>query len=112
MSGTNFPSGQENINTVVMMTNASRVVKAADRRDGITVFFQRFEGTGKLVITAGFGDLVIEGVDAVGEIDEGAAFGRGDLFGRLERGHAFEHGEGNAGTHGPKGMATVDTPGL
>ena len=46
VSGTNFPPGQENINTVVMMTNASRVVKAADRRNGITMFFQRFEGTG------------------------------------------------------------------
>ena len=94
------------------MTNASRVVKAADGRNGITVFFQRFEGTRELVVTAGFGDLVIEGVDAVGKIDEGAAFGRGDLFGRLERGHAFEHRECDAGTHGPEGMATIDTPGL
>ena len=69
MSGTNFPPGQENINTVVMMTNASRVVKAADRRNGITVFFQRFEGTREFVVRTGLGDLVIERVDSIGKIE-------------------------------------------
>ena len=43
-----------------MMANTSRVVKAADGSDGIAMFFQRFEGTGELVVRTGFGDLVIE----------------------------------------------------
>jgi septal ring factor EnvC (AmiA/AmiB activator) len=60
VSGTNFPPGQKDINAIVMMTNASRVVKATDGRDGIAMFFQWLEGTGKVVVPAGFGDLVIE----------------------------------------------------
>ena len=60
VSGTNFPTGQENIIAVVMMTNTSWVVKATDRRNGIAVFFQRFEGTGEFVVRTGLGDLVIE----------------------------------------------------
>ena len=108
VSGTNFPPGQENINAVVVMTNASGVMQATDRRDGITVFFQRFEGTGELVVRTGLGDLVIEGVNTVGKIDESTPSGGGNLFGCLEWSHTFEHWKCNVGTHGAEGMAAID----
>ena len=112
VGGPNFSSGQKDVNAVVMMAKAARVMKATDRSDGITVFFKWLEGTGKFVVPSRFGDLVIEGMDTVGQIDKSAPSGCGNLFGCLERSHAFEHGEGNAGTHSPKSMASVDKPGL
>jgi hypothetical protein len=60
VSGTNFASSQENINAVVVMSDTARVMKPTDRRNGTTMFFQWFKGTGEFVVWAGFGDLVIE----------------------------------------------------
>jgi hypothetical protein len=91
-----------------MVTNTSRVVKPTDRRDGITVFFQGFEGTGEFVVRAGLGDLVIEGVNTVGQVDESTPSGGGNFFSRLERSHAFEHGESDTGSHCTEGMAAID----
>ena len=106
--GSNFPSGQEDVNAVVMMAKAAGMMKAADRRDGVTMFLQRFERLGEFVIFAGLGDLVVERMDAVGQINEGAAFGSGDFLSGSQRGHAFQHGEGDAGAHCPEGMSAVD----
>ena len=72
------------------------------------MFFQWFEGTGKLVVRSGLSDLVVQRVDPVGEIDKSTPFWGGYFFGCLERGHAFEHGECDTGTHGPEGMTAVD----
>jgi hypothetical protein len=108
VSGTNFPTGQENINAVVMMTNTSRVVKATDRRNGIAVFFQRFEGTGEFVVRTGLGDLVIQGVNTVGKVDKSTPSGGGNFFSRFEWSHAFEHGECDTGSHCTEGMAAID----
>ena len=108
VSGTNFPPGQENINTVVMMTNASRVVKAADRRNGITVFFQRFEGTREFVVRTGLGDLVIERVNTVGKVDKSTPSWGGNFFSSFEWSHAFKHRKCDTGTHCPEGMSAID----
>lgn len=59
------------------------MVKAADWGDGLTVLLERLERAGELVVWAVLGDLVVQRVDAVREVDEGAALGRG---GHLLRG--------------------------
>jgi hypothetical protein len=66
VSGSNFTSGQKDVNAVVVMTKAARVMKATDRGDGTAVFFQWLEGTGELVVPARFGDLVVQGMNPVG----------------------------------------------
>ena len=69
-----------------MMAEASRMMQTADRRDDLAVLLQRLKRTGKLVILARRGDLIVQRVDTVGEIDEGAAPRRGSLLGRVEAG--------------------------
>mgnify|MGYP007000308580 CR=1 len=53
-------TGQKDINAIVVMANTARVVKTTDGSDGTAVFFQWLEGTGKVVVPAGFSNLVIE----------------------------------------------------
>ena len=84
------------------------MVKPTDGRNGITMFFQWFEGTGEFVVRTGLGDLVIEGVNTVGKVDKSTPFRGGNFFSRLEWSHAFEHGECDTGTHGPEGMTAID----
>ena len=52
-------------------------------------------------------------MDAIGEIDEGAAPRCGRLLlGRSERDHAFQHGQGDASPHSTQRVTAVDQPGL
>ena len=60
VGGTNFTTGQKDINAIVVMANTARVVKTTDGSDGTAVFFQWLEGAGKLVVLAGFSNLVIK----------------------------------------------------
>jgi len=84
---------------VVMVTQAARVVHAADGGDELAVLFEGAEGFGKLVILALGGDLVIQRVHTVGYVDENAApWGCG--FGRQIRYHAIQPGKCDAGAHG------------
>jgi hypothetical protein len=71
-----FSSGQENIDAVVMMTDCSGVVQPADRCDNIAVFFERLQRLGKLVVFPFGKNLIVQRMNAVREVDEGAAAGR------------------------------------
>ena len=73
--GAELPAGQEDVDAIVMVTQGSGVVQSADGRDDIAVLLQRLERAGELVILPRLGDLIVQRVDAVGEVDEGAATG-------------------------------------
>ena len=49
-----------------MMAKTARVMKATDGGNGIAVFFQWLEGTGKFVVPSRLGDLVVQGMNPVG----------------------------------------------
>ena len=111
--GTELSSGQEDVNAVVMVAEGSRVMQSTDRRDDIAVLFQGLERLGELIVLPRREDLIVQRVNAVGEVDEGAATGRcGRFLGRAERNHAFQHRQGDAGAHRAEGVAAVDPPGL
>ena len=107
MSGSDFSAGQEDVDAVVMMPQTSGVMEAAEGSDYLAMFLQRLERLGEFVLFAVLGDLIVQRMDAVGQVDKGAASRRGDFLGSPKRGHAFEHGEGNAGAHCPKGVSAV-----
>ena len=91
------------------MAERPRVMQSADRRDHVAVLFQGLERPRKLVILARRGDLVIERMDAVRQVDESATPRRGGGFLlRSERDHAFQHGEGDESAQRFEGMAAVD----
>src|SRR5690348_6510761 len=75
-----FSAGQPNLLAVVVVAESSGVMHTADRRNHLAVLLQRHERPGKRVILARCGDLVIKRVDAVRDVDEGAAPGSGGLF--------------------------------
>ena len=81
--GAEFAARQPGVDALVVVADAAGIVKTADRRDGMTMLLERFERTGELVVRPVLGDLVVERVDAVGQVDEGAALRRG---GHLLRG--------------------------
>ena len=107
-----FAARQPDGDAIVVVPERPGVVKAADRGDDTAVFFQRLEGAGKLVVFARLGDLVIERVHAVGQVDEGATPGRRGLFRRPERHHAFQERQGNGAAHGAQGVPSIEKPGL
>ena len=69
-----LPPVSQMVRAVVMVAQAMRMVHAADRRDDLAVLFQCRERLRQLVVRAGRGHLVGVRVDAVGEVDEDAAF--------------------------------------
>ena len=71
--GPELAAGQPGANAVVVMAEAARMMQAADRSDRLTMLLERLERSGELVIRAGLGDLVIERMDAIGEVDKRAA---------------------------------------
>ena len=75
--GAEFAAGQPGVDALVVVAEAAGVIQAADRGDRLPMLLKRFEGTGELVVRPVLGDLVVERVDAVGQVDEGAALGRG-----------------------------------
>ena len=92
--GPHLAAGQPDIDAAVVMTEGSRVMQAADGGDHFAVLLQRLQRTREFVVFTRLGDLVVERMDAVGEVDESAAPRRGGLFlGRSERDHAFQHGQ-------------------
>jgi hypothetical protein len=79
------------------MADGSRMMQTADRRDDLAVLLQRLERPGKLIVFTRRGDLIVQRMDTVREVDEGASPRRGGLLlGRSERDHAFKHGQGDA----------------
>ena len=106
-------AGQPGADAVVVVAEAASVVQAADWGDGLTVLLERLERAGELVVRAVLGDLVVERMNAVREVDEGAALGRGGhLLGGAQREHALQHGQGDEGAHRAQGVTAVDEPGL
>ena len=75
-----LPAGQPDRDAVVVMAEGSRMMQTADRRDDLAVLLQRLERPGELVILARRGDLVVQRMHAVREVDEGAAPRRGGLL--------------------------------
>ncbi len=73
----NLSAGQPDVDAVVVMAEASRMMQTADRRDDLAVLLQRLERPGKLVVLARRRDLIVQRMDAVGEVDEGTAPRRG-----------------------------------
>ena len=77
------------------------------------MLLERLQGAGELVVRPVLGDLVVERVDAVGQVDEGAALGRGGhLFRGAQGEHALQHRQGDERTHRTQGVTAVDEPGL
>ena len=96
-----------------MVAEGSRVVQPADGRDDVAVFLQGLQRPGEPVVLAGREDLVVERVDAVGEVDEGAAPGRGGgAFRRTQRDHAVQQGQGYETAQRAESVAAVHQPGL
>lgn len=98
----------------MVVAECAWMVKPADGSDCIAVFFERLERARKLVVLARGGDLVVERVNPVGEVNERAAFGRvvsGSLCGTKWH-HAFQQGQRDKGAHGAQGVTAVDKPGL
>ena len=106
-------AGQPDRDAVVVMAERSRMMQAADRRDDLAMLFQRLERPGELVVLARRGDLVVERMDAVREVDEGTAPRRGGLLlGRPQRDHALQERQRDASAQRTQGVAAVDQPGL
>ena len=86
-------------------------MQPADRRNDIAVFLQGFQRPGERVVLARLEDLVVERMDAVGEVDEGAAPRRGGgFFCCAQRDHAVEQRQGYETAQRAKSMAAVDQP--
>ncbi len=85
-------SGEPDLGTVVVMTQAVRVVQTADRSDDVPKLLERLERLGELVVLAGIGDLPIQGIHPVGNVHEDASrrLGRNCLPCSPKRFHAVE----------------------
>ena len=105
-------AGEPDLQAVVVVAEAARVVQAADRGDHFAELLQRLERAGELIVLAGLENLVVQRMDAVGEVDEGAAPWRGDLLRRAERDHAFQKRQRDDAAERLESMAAVDEPGL
>ena len=94
--GAELAAGQPSADAVMVVAKAAGVIETADRRDRLAVFLERLERAREAVIRAGLGNLVVERVDAVREVDEGTATGRGgQLLGGAQREHALEERQGD-----------------
>src|SRR5690242_16965612 len=71
---TNLAAGQPDRAAIVMMSETVRMMESADRRDLSAMFFERRERLGKLIVGAGLGDLEVDRVHAILEVDEHAPF--------------------------------------
>ena len=98
----------------MVMSEATRMMQSADRRDHVAMLLQRLQRAGELIALSFLEDLVVERVDAIREVDEYTALGRrgGGLLRGAQRHHAFEHGKGNEGAERFERVTTVDEPGL
>ena len=86
-------------------------MEPADGRNNVAMFFQGFQRPGELVVLAGREDLVVERMDAIGEVDKGAAPRRGGrFFCCAQRDHAVEQRQGYETAQRAKSMAAVDQP--
>ena len=95
------------------MTQSSRVMQSADRRDYLAMLFERLERTRELVILARRRNLIVERMHSVGEVNEGTTSWRsGLLLGSSKRHHALEERQRNTSAHGTQGVSAVDEPGL
>src|SRR6056297_1130066 len=66
-------AGQPNLDTVVMMSESAWVMQPADRCDRIAEFLERLQRPRQLIALARRGDLIIQRMDAVGQINKSAA---------------------------------------
>ena len=106
-------ASQPDVDAVVVVPEASRMMQTADRSDDLAVLLQRLKRPGKLVILTRRRDLIVQRMDAVREVDEGTAPRSFRLLlRRVERDHAFQEWKRDAGTHRAQGIAAVDQPGL
>ena len=105
-------AGEPNFLTVMMVAQSARMMQAADGRDHIAMLLQRLERARKCVALARRGDLVIERVDAVGNINEHTAARL--LARRLGLGghHAVEKRQCDEAAHAAQGGAAVHQPGV
>ena len=94
---------------VVMVTEAAGVMQAADRRDDAAMLFQRLEGAGKAEVLTWRHDLIVEGVDAVGNVDEDASLGL-RCRRRKCRTHTFKQRQGDEAAEAAENVPTVDLP--
>jgi len=97
----------------VVVAEAVGVVQPADGGDDFAVTLQGLEAAAEAVVPPRFQDLVVEGVDPVGQVDEDAALGRpgsGAGGGGPQRSHAVEEGQGNGGAEAPEDVAAVQEP--
>ena len=108
---TELPSGEPNFLTVVMVAQAPGMVQAADRRDHLAMFLHRFERAREVVILIRRRDLIVQGIDSVGNVDERAAPWRGSLN-CLRAGHAFQKRQRDEAAQPAQGVPPVDEPGL
>ena len=111
--GPEFAAGQPHRNAVVVMAQGTGMIQPADRRDHFPMLFQRLQRTRELVIPPRCGDLVVQRMHTVGEIDERSAFRRLCLrFSPPQRHHAFQERQRDARAQGPQCAAPIDQPGL
>ena len=74
-----------------MMAEGSWMMQATDGGDDLAMLLQRLERTRKLVILPRRSDLVVQRMNTIGKVDEGATPGGGGQFlGPLQRDHAFQ----------------------
>ena len=107
-----FSASDVDFLAVVMVSQSPWVVHATDGGDDVAVFLQWFESAGEFVVLTRLEDLVVEGVDPIGNVDEHTAarfvFG-GSMCGSA---HAFQKGKCDETSEPPKGMTATDFPGL
>ncbi len=104
-------AGEPDFLAVVVVTQPARMMQAADWRDHVAMLLQRLERARKSVALARRGDLVIERVDAVGNVNEHTAARLKVRCLGLGGHHAVEQRQRNKAAHAAQGGAAVNQPG-
>ena len=99
LAAAHVTAGQPDIDTVVVVAEASRVMQSTDRSNDLAVLLEWLERPGELVVPSRRRDLVVERVDAVRKVDKRAAARCRRLLRRIQRDHAFQHRQGDARAH-------------
>lgn len=110
--GADLSAGQPNRAAVVVMAQTVRMIKPADRREVGAMAFERLERARKAIVTARLGDLKIDRVDAIGKVDEHAAFGPLSSVAGEKGPHAIEERQGHRDARTSQQMPTADQPAL
>ena len=105
-------AGEPDVDAVVVVAERSWVMQPADGRDDCAVLLQWLQRPGELVILSRRGDLVVQRVNAIGEVDEDAALWRGSFLRRPQRHHTFQHRQRDESADGTKGVTAIHQPGL